>query len=97
MEKEKAQKAKEEREKQLQAEREKAQREKEEREKQKQQEKEKALLLKQQQKEKALAERQANGGTETTSGGSKKYIFIGAGILISVSYTHLTLPTSDLV
>ena len=82
LEKEKAQKAKEEREKQLQAEREKAQREKEEREKQKQQEKEKALLLKQQQKEKALAERQAKGGTETTSGGSKKYIFIGAGILI---------------
>lgn len=82
LEKERAQKAKEEREKQLQAEREKAQREKEEREKQKQQEKEKALLLKQQEKEKALAERQANGGHETASGGSKKYIFIGAGILI---------------
>ncbi len=82
LEKEKAQKAKEEREKQLQAEREKAQLEKEEREKQKQQEKEKALLLKQQQKEKALAERQANGGTEAAAGGNKKYIFIGAGILI---------------
>jgi hypothetical protein len=82
LEKERAQKAKEEREKQLQAEREKAQREKDEREKAKQQEKEKALLLKQQQKEKALAERQANGSNATASGGSKKYIFIGAGILI---------------
>ena len=82
LEKEKAQKAKEEREKQLQVEREKAQREKEEREKQKQQEKEKAVLLKQQQKEKAIAERQANGGNAAASSGSKKYIFIGAGILV---------------
>jgi len=82
LEKERAQKAKEEREKQLQAERAKAQREKEEKERLKQQDKEKALLLKQQEKEKALKERQANGVTETAAGGSKKYIFIGAGLLI---------------
>lgn len=80
-EKEKAQREKEEREKQLRLEKEKAQREKEEREKQKKAEKEKAALAKKLEKEKAEKERIANGGAPATPGGSKKYIFIGGGIL----------------
>lgn len=81
IEKEKAQREKEEREKQLRIEKEKAQREKEAREKEKQEEKEKAALAKKLEKEKAEKERIANGGAPAPAGGSKKYIFIGGGIL----------------
>ncbi|MBK9103855.1 MAG: TIR domain-containing protein [Saprospiraceae bacterium] len=81
IEREKAQREKEEKEKQLRLEKEKAQREKEEREKQKQEEKEKAALAKKLEKEKAEKERIANGGAPAPSGGSKKYIFIGGGLL----------------